>query len=55
MTRCPADTTFKFFINGQKVNQVKEWEVFPALDEFEKKHKDIFDRNTFFQAMQEMI
>ncbi|WP_291322710.1 hypothetical protein [Desulfonatronospira sp.] len=55
MVRCPADTTFKFFINGKKVDEVKEWEgFFPALDKFSKKYNKVFDTESFFSGMQEM-
>lgn len=56
MVRCPADTTFKFFVNGKKVNEVKEWEsFFPALKNFAADHSDVFDKEQFFAGMQEMI
>lgn len=55
MVRCPVDTTFKFFKNGKKVDEVKEWDgFFPALDKFAQENRDIFDKDDFFSSMQDM-
>jgi len=55
MTRCPADTTFKFYFNGKKVDEVKEWEgFFPALEKFEHDLGEAFDKDAFFSGMQDM-
>ncbi len=55
MIRCPADTTFKFFKNGKKVDEVKEWDAFfPALDKFAQENSNIFDKKSFFTGMQDM-
>ncbi len=55
MTRCPADTTFKFYFKNKKVDEVKEWEgFFPALEKFEKEYNEAFDKEAFFSGMQDM-
>lgn len=55
MVRCPVDTTFKFFIDGKKVDEVKEWDgLFPALDNFNHEYRNIFDKDSFFSGMQDM-
>ncbi|WP_028573832.1 hypothetical protein [Desulfonatronovibrio hydrogenovorans] len=55
MTRCPADTTFKFYLDRKKVDEVKEWDgFFPALDRFAREHGDAFDPESFFAGMKDM-
>jgi hypothetical protein len=55
MTRCPADTTFKFYLNNKKIHEVKEWEeFFPALKKFEQRLGQGFNREGFFSGMRDM-
>ncbi len=55
MTRCPEDTTFKFFVDKKKVIEVKEWDAFfPAMRQFSQDYSQLFDPETFFSGMREM-
>ncbi len=56
MTKCPAGTIFKFFNNGEKLNEVKGWEeFFRQSREIQTDHPEIYDEEDFFQSMQDML
>lgn len=56
MSKCPKGTSFKFFINKKKVEEVWGWENFTAGSaKVMAQYKEIYDEDLFFANMEQMI
>ena len=55
LTKCPRGDIFKIFVNNEKIFEISGWDNFlQKLPELEKGYPRLFNRQEFFEAMQEM-
>ncbi|WP_320172039.1 hypothetical protein [Maridesulfovibrio sp.] len=56
MTKCPAGTTFKIFVNRTKITEVIGWDAFfPAMNMVAEKHPGLYDAEKLFTDMKFVI